>query len=382
MVIISWNISWQSKRERILEKLKELIDSSSMIVCLQEVLPPVKDYICQGLGEEFNYTYSLSYRYPGEFDTRSRELGVLIITSSDIELTRRGVLNRTPCPDRTAFIEFSYCGASYTLVSLHSVTGVDYKKGKSVQFYSFAEAIKDLHPDIVTFDSNEPKVDHYNVSQMEFFNNRDKGAGARCFFTSLVDVGLSDAYALFYDKEAYVPGRPLATSHIVSKKEGARRYDFVFVNDKRLALRGCEYHYDEAVAATSDHAYVVAWSDMELVAAREKPFNPKSGADKEYTEKDLIPFCRHYDPLKPSHAQTQFGFYEYKWIEAMIGERQYIIEMVTVYINYNLETFNVSDGVPISLKALLFNRYTHWESYFTAEGFKEWYISSYLNEKD
>lgn len=342
----------------------------------------MKDYICQGLGEEFNYTYSLSYRYPGEFDTRSRELGVLIITSSDIELTRRGVLNRTPCPDRTAFIEFSYCGASYTLVSLHSVTGVDYKKGKSVQFYSFAEAIKDLHPDIVTFDSNEPKVDHYNVSQMEFFNNRDKGAGARCFFTSLVDVGLSDAYALFYDKEAYVPGRPLATSHIVSKKEGARRYDFVFVNDKRLALRGCEYHYDEAVAATSDHAYVVAWSDMELVAAREKPFNPKSGADKEYTEKDLIPFCRHYDPLKPSHAQTQFGFYEYKWIEAMIGERQYIIEMVTVYINYNLETFNVSDGVPISLKALLFNRYTHWESYFTAEGFKEWYISSYLNEKD
>ena len=89
-----------------------------------------------------------------------------------------------------------YYGETYRIISLHSITGVDYKKAKSTQYFSFAEAIDAMKPDIVTFDANEPKVDHYEVSQMEFFDNRDKGAGAAAFFNSLSSAGLFDA---FYD---------------------------------------------------------------------------------------------------------------------------------------------------------------------------------------
>lgn len=258
MKILSWNVSWSSKKEKILERLLMELDTTSTIVCLQEVTPSVKAFFHAALEKkQYRMLYSLDYRHPGEFDTKSRKLGVLIIISPDIQIQEGGVLSRVPYPDRTAFIKFEYCGASYVLVSLHSVTGVNYKKGKSVQFDSFAEAVTDMKPDIVTFDANEPMVDHYDVSQMGFFNNGDKGAGAKRFFTALSDAGLTDAYSMFYNKDSYVPGQPLATSHVLSTGVH-RRYDFIFAKDERLDLRGCLYYYKEAVDATSDHAYVVA----------------------------------------------------------------------------------------------------------------------------
>lgn len=379
MKILSWNISWASQKDKILERLKVELDTTSTIVCLQEVTPSAHDFFLNELGlQKYRFTYSLDFRYPGEFDSRSRKLGVLIITSPDIEITRQGVLQRVPYPDRTAYIQFKYCGAPYTLFSLHSVTGVNYKKGKSVQFDSFAEAIKEMRPDIVTFDANEPKVDHYDVAQMVFFDNGDKGAGAKRFFTALTENGLTDAYSLFYDKDSYKAGKPLTTSHILNTGEH-RRYDFIFANEERLDLRGCLYRYDEAIAATADHAYVVAWSDMELVAAKEKKSEiAYCSADKEYTQADLLPYCRFYEPGKPEEEQDLMGFYEFKWMQFMMSDKAILTQMVSEYLHYNLETFNMADGVPLSLKALLFNRYAHWQSYWTAEGFKEWYKETYL----
>ncbi len=382
MKILSWNISWGSKKEKILERLKAEMDATSTIICLQEVTPSTKSFFYNDLaGGKFRFTYSLDFRQPGEFDSQSRKLGVLIITSPDIEITRQGVLQRVPYPDRTAYIQFKYNGVSYTLVNLHSVTGVNYKKGKSVQFDSFAEAIKEIQPDIVTFDANEPKVDHYDIAQMEFFNNGDKGAGAKHFFSALSDTGLTDAYSLFYNKDNYRSGLPLTTSHVLSTGEH-RRYDFIFANDKRLDLRGCVYRYADAITATADHAFIVAWSDMELVAIREKEVSSSPcSAASDYTDADLLPFCRFYEPGRPQDKQNLMGFYEFKWMQFMISDKAYISHIVSDYISYNLETFNLSDGVPISLKALLFNRYTHWQTYWTAEGFKEWYLETYLKMK-
>ena len=258
MKVIHWNISWGSHKEKILEHIMEVIDCTGTIVCLQEVLPSVESFIRTELcAVGYKFIYSLDYRVPGKYDSRTRKLGVLIIISPDIELEEGGVLMRTPFPDRTAYVVFRYWGETYKLVSLHSVAGVNFKRGKSVQFDSFAEAIEDIQPDLVTVDANEPKVDHYEVKQMEFFDNLDKGAGARHFFTALVSSGLADAYALVYDKRDYVPGEPLTTSHIVARG-GPRRYDFIFVNDKRFHLKGCEYHYQDALIASSDHAYIVA----------------------------------------------------------------------------------------------------------------------------
>ncbi len=379
MKILSWNISWSSKKEKILDRLKIELDTVSSIVCLQEVTPSVKTFFQDSLSsQKYHFIYSLDYRYPGEFDSKSRKLGILIITTSDIEIVQAGVLPRVPFPDRTAFIRFKYCSSLYTLMSLHSVTGVNYKKGKSVQFDSFAEEIKRMEPDIVTFDANEPKVDHYDLSQMVFFDNGDKGAGAKHFFNALSDADLSDTYSLFYNSNDFKSGRPLTTSHVLSTGEH-KRYDFIFAKDSRLDIRGCLYYYNEALAATADHAYVVAWSDMEMRAAQEPSLiDMYNSGDKEYSISSLLQYCRFYDPTKPYSQQDLIGSYELRWMNDMIDDKRHIMELVNDYIYHNLETFNINDGVPISLKALLFNRYAHWNSYVTAEGFKKWYRKAYL----
>lgn len=51
------------------------------------------------------------------------------------------------------------------------------------------------------------------------------------------------------------------------------------------------------------------------------------------------------------------------------------------YISYGLKDFNADDGIPITLKALLFNRYFQWNSACSMgdkEDFKQWYLKYYL----
>lgn len=103
-------------------------------------------------------------------------------------------------------------------------------------------------------------------------------------------------------------GEPHVASHIL--KDGKRlRYDFIFVKDRRFDLRGCQYYYEEALAATSDHAYIVAYSDMELIASKETgAYKFMSSVDKDYKVEDFLPYCRHYDPEQPQDKQGLHAF--------------------------------------------------------------------------
>ena len=53
------------------------------------------------------------------------------------------------------------------------------------------------------------------------------------------------------------------------------------------------------------------------------------------------------------------------------------------YIQRGLELFSLDDGVPIGLKARLFNRYEHWSSGYEdiVSGFKRWYFTDYLDRR-
>lgn len=382
MRIISWNISWGSDPEKILQQLKAELKYFGTIACLQEVTPSVYKLFCNEFKSSFRLTYSLEYRAPGKFDTKSRKLGVLIISPDYMRPLSDGCIFRAPYPDRTCYFKFSYFGQTYSILSLHSVTGVNYKKGKSVQFDSWAEAIEELEPDIVTFDANEPMVDHYDIAQMKFFDNGDKGAGARRFFRSLADNGLEDAYAHFYDKEKYIPGEPLAISHIINGKE-RRRYDFIFVNTKRIPLQMCEYEYTRAIAATADHAIVAVELQLDE-SAREKYRDLDPDCPPivdQYKEEDLVKFCRYYDGKDIDPKQEQMGDYERVWVKMMQNDKRFVRDLITDYIEHYLETFNMNDGVPLSLKALLFNRYMHWGP-GTPEGFKQFYLRAYLHPEE
>lgn len=105
----------------------------------------------------------------------------MVIASKTINVTKHNLLTRTPFPERTTYIEFEFENAKLVLFGLHSLTGVDYKKTKSVQFHTFAESVVRYKPDIVMIDANEPKIDHPDFNQVEYFDNRDKGKGLEVF---------------------------------------------------------------------------------------------------------------------------------------------------------------------------------------------------------
>ena len=96
--------------------------------------------------------------------------------------------------------------------------------------------------------------------------------------------------------------------------------------------------------------------------------------------------CRYYKGEKESPYQDQnksmLWSYEQGWLNSRnnLQASEYMDSCVPEYIAYGLEDFMSNDGIPISLKALLFNRYCKWCSWSMAsgvEGFKEFYKKYY-----
>ena len=379
MRILHWNISYSSKKEKVAEYLKDAMKDEDTVACLQEVTESTFSYILEAIGGGFDYVYSLHFRRPGKYDGKNRRLGVLIICPKSMYIIDSGVMMRTPFPDRTAYAEVLYEGQTYRILSLHSITGCAYSKAKSAQFLSFAEAVESFHPDIVTTDANEPKIDHYDTAQIEFYDNQDKGLGARTFFSAMDSIGLKDAFAELYDHNGFVPGKPLATS-IKVRGKGNCRYDFVFANTSLLPVRSCRYLYEEGLAYSSDHAIVEVLLEPECqygqrtVRIDENCFYPYN----RLTEETLVKFCRYY---KGPGQDNLMASYERIWIHDVLEHNVKATDYVEPSDLHELELFNPGDGVPLTLKALLFNRWCHWSSYATINQFKHWYLETYLGDK-
>lgn len=256
MRYIDWNIKCYCQIDKIVSFLKQQILNSNCIVALQEVMPEKAEVIKKNLEPDYHIIYSLDY-YPSndEFDTDNRRLGVMFAISKDIEIAESGVFERCIFPERTLYTTISVDGIERKIVNFHSLTGVSFKMGKAVQYRRFAESVDLFKPDILSMDANEPKIDHYDIEQMEFFDQGDSGKGARIFFDELRKCGLVDAYANQYDIEKYKRGEPLVISHIINQVI-PRRYDFVFVKEN-LHIKKIDYYYQEACDASSDHAMIV-----------------------------------------------------------------------------------------------------------------------------
>lgn len=103
---------------------------------------------------------------------------------------------------------------------------------------------------------------------------------------------------------------------------------------------------------------------------------------------DLIKLCRYYKGEKecPEKLNKEgYGtiwFYEQIWVQNPdFRDETDDIDNINFYgyKHAGLIDFNVGDGVPVSLKALLFNRYCHWSGYGDPIiGFKRWYFEFYL----
>lgn len=98
---------------------------------------------------------------------------------------------------------------------------------------------------------------------------------------------------------------------------------------------------------------------------------------------DLIEFCRIYkgEDTNPYEGGNQALFWEYEksWVHHYLSG-QHFTEEISEYVGNGLAMFSLHDGVPMSLKALLFNRYarTAYAMIYAVEPFKEFYTNEYL----
>lgn len=99
-------------------------------------------------------------------------------------------------------------------------------------------------------------------------------------------------------------------------------------------------------------------------------------------KQDAIKFCRYYHdesecPFRDDERSTLWKI-ERAWAERMAaGNTEHIEEAVCEYVAYGLGEFQMRDGVPISLKAVLFNRLMKYDERINIEAFKKFYQRFY-----
>ncbi len=114
-------------------------------------------------------------------------------------------------------------------------------------------------------------------------------------------------------------------------------------------------------------------------------------------KKSLLNHCRYYkgENVSPYEIEARtdreaqnknmLWFYEKCWVQAMlqyyeIGEMTLTLKEYLSDYSFKMKDFSEDDGIPTSLKALLFNRYMRDSMDGNTEPFKEFYLKYYKNK--
>ena len=88
------------------------------------------------------------------------------------------------------------------------------------------------------------------------------------------------------------------------------------------------------------------------------------------------------DEAQKADVSSMFWYYEECWVKFTINW-ECGFSYCNQYLRDGLEDFLKDNGTPISLKALLHNRFFHWSGgYDTVEDFKKWYMETYEKYRD
>lgn len=100
-------------------------------------------------------------------------------------------------------------------------------------------------------------------------------------------------------------------------------------------------------------------------------------------KKELLKSCRYYKgeddcPFREQN-KSMLWFYECAWINEMLNNGNSLSIAIEEYIRLGLGAFEQFDDIPLSLKALLFNRYGRTSQSMTeaVEPFKKFYKKYY-----
>ena len=97
---------------------------------------------------------------------------------------------------------------------------------------------------------------------------------------------------------------------------------------------------------------------------------------------DILKYCRYYKGQKANPYtdgdKALLWDYERKWVDDMSKEPDFS-DYLSDYIAVGLRDFSMFDDVPITLKAMLFNRYAQsaYSMKDAVPGFKEFYQKYY-----
>ena len=107
---------------------------------------------------------------------------------------------------------------------------------------------------------------------------------------------------------------------------------------------------------------------------------------KEFYDVIIAPYlghCFYYGRNVPEGYGAIVGHqYEKNWLDFHFTHDEYLLNETKDYIREGLGDFCADDGVPISMKAILYNRFCHWGYGETPDTFRCWYESiDYTNVK-
>lgn len=101
--------------------------------------------------------------------------------------------------------------------------------------------------------------------------------------------------------------------------------------------------------------------------------------------RNILHHCRYYHgESKPpqDERKAQFWGYEARWVQLLTSKDNDVLnDMLEDYNLAGLAHFEMQDDTPLTLKALLFNRFCHWRSASMldcVEDFKKFYKNEYL----
>ena len=93
----------------------------------------------------------------------------------------------------------------------------------------------------------------------------------------------------------------------------------------------------------------------------------------------FIQSCRYYKGEKENPYNGDTGMFwtcEQSYVEMSATQDDALVVCFNEYNAHGLTKFEEKDGVPLLLKALLYNRYQHWAE-GTPSGFKKMYKERY-----
>lgn len=99
-------------------------------------------------------------------------------------------------------------------------------------------------------------------------------------------------------------------------------------------------------------------------------------ADKNF----LLSLCRYYKGEKKNpNPSNKLWEIENVWVTISMGKEPDFGNFLSEYLAAGLRTFNMYDDTPITLKAMLYNRFMQYaDGMASVEEFKEWYNKVYV----